>query len=84
MDALSKPVLDRIRRYAQEGREPCARYGRDGCLLLAVATGRIPVVIFRCAQDQFAELRSAAMIAWNYSSRSAAIGSMRAARRAGM
>jgi hypothetical protein len=64
MDALSKPVLDRIRRYAGDGWEPHARYGQDCCLLVAVAMGRIPVVILRSARDQFTELRSAAMIEW--------------------
>lgn len=64
MDGLSKPVLDRIRRYATEGWEPHARYGQDGCTLVAVAMGRIPVVILRSAREQFTELRSAAMVEW--------------------
>jgi hypothetical protein len=64
MDGLSKPVLDRIRRYAKEGWEPHARYGRDCCLLVAVATGQIPVVILRSARNEFTEIRSAAMIEW--------------------
>jgi hypothetical protein len=64
VEALSKPVLDRIRRYATDGWEPHARYGQDCCLLVAVTMGRIPVVILRSARDQFTELRSAAMIEW--------------------
>ena len=64
MEALSKPVLDRIRRYSKAGWEPHARYGRDVCLLVAVAAGQIPVVILRCARYQFAELRSAALVEW--------------------
>jgi hypothetical protein len=69
MDALSKPVIDRIRRYATEGWEPHARYGQDGCLLVAVAMGQIPVVILRSEREQFAELRSAAMIEWSRATR---------------
>jgi len=64
VDALSKPVLDRIRRYSRAGWEPHARYGRDVCLLLAIAAGCLPVVILRCAREQFTEIRSAAMIEW--------------------
>jgi hypothetical protein len=64
MDTLSKPVLDRIRRYAKQGRELHARYGQDCCLLLAVATGQTPVVILRSARDQFTELRRAALVEW--------------------
>jgi hypothetical protein len=64
MEALTKPVLDRIRRYAKEGWQPHARYGRDGCLLVAVAMGQIPVVILRSARNEFSEIRSAAMVEW--------------------
>jgi hypothetical protein len=64
MDALSKPVLDRIRRYAKQGRELHARYGQDCCLLVAVAAGQTPVVILRSARDQFTELRKAAIVEW--------------------
>ena len=61
---LSKPILDRIRRYAQEGREPIARYGYDGCLLMAITTGQPAVVILRSTRREFAEIRSAALIEW--------------------
>jgi hypothetical protein len=64
MDALSKPVLDRIRRYAKQGRELHARYGQDCCLLVAVAAGQTPVVILRSARDQFTEIRRAALVEW--------------------
>ena len=61
---LPKPVLDRIRRYAKEGRQPLVRYGQPDCLLLAVAMGQNPVVILRSSREQFTELRSAALIEW--------------------
>jgi hypothetical protein len=61
---LPKPVLDRIRRYAEEGREPHARYGADRCLLVASAMGQLPVVVLRSAPEHFAEMRSAAMVEW--------------------
>jgi len=64
MESLTRPVLDRIRRYAKEGWEPHARYGHDSCLLVAVANGQIPVVILRSARKEFSELRSAAMVEW--------------------
>jgi hypothetical protein len=69
MDRLSKPVLDRIRRYATEGWQPHARYGQDECLLVAVAIGQIPVVILRSARDRFGELRSAVMVEWTRATR---------------
>jgi hypothetical protein len=61
---LPKPVLDRIRRYAREGREPRARYGPDGCLLIAFANGQAPVVILRSTRREFSEIRSAALVEW--------------------
>lgn len=61
---LPKAVLDRIRRYAMEGREPLARYEPDGCLLLAIMTGQLPVVVLRSTREDFTEVRSAALIAW--------------------
>ena len=64
VSSLPKPVLDRIRRYAQEGREPRARYGHDECLLMAFANGQTPVVILRSTRREFAEIRSAALVEW--------------------
>jgi RNA:NAD 2'-phosphotransferase (TPT1/KptA family) len=61
---LPKPVIDRIRRYAQEGREPRARYGHDGCFLLAVTNTQAPVVILRSTRQEFPEIRSAALVEW--------------------
>ena len=62
--SLPKPVIDRIRRYAREGREPRARYGTDACVLMAFANGQNPVVILRSSRREFAEIRSAALIEW--------------------
>ena len=61
---LPKAVLDRIRRYAKEGREPLARYEPDGCLLLAIASGQLPVVVLRSTREDFTEIRSAALVEW--------------------
>ena len=61
---LPKAVLDRIHRYAKEGREPLARYEPDGCLLLAIATGQLPVVVLRSTREDFTKIRSAALIEW--------------------
>ncbi len=62
---LPKPVVDRISRYAKEGRELRAVFGPDGCRLLAVAGGCIPVVVLRAdTPDQFAQLRTAALLEW--------------------
>ena len=70
---LPKPVLDRIHRYAKEGREPRVRYSPDGCLLMAVAMNRIPVVILRATKEQFKEMRSAALVEWTKASRHKAL-----------
>jgi hypothetical protein len=61
---LPKAVLDRIHRYAKEGREPLARYEPDGCLLLAIASGQLPVVVLRSTREDFTEIRSAALVEW--------------------
>jgi hypothetical protein len=63
--SLPKPVVDRIGRYAKEGRELRAVFGPEGCRLLAVAGGRMPVVVLRAnSMDQFAHLRTAALLEW--------------------
>jgi hypothetical protein len=64
LNRLPKAVLDRIRRYAKEGREPLARYEPDGCLLLAISTGQLPVVVLRSTREDFTEIRSAALVEW--------------------
>jgi len=62
---LPKPVLDRIRRYAKEGRQPGTRLSSDSCSLLALAFGQLPVVIVRSSPKQFRDIRSAAMVEWS-------------------
>lgn len=63
--SLPKPVVDRISRYAKEGRELRAVFGPDGCRLLAVAGGSVPVVVLRAeTPEQFARLRTAALLEW--------------------
>lgn len=61
---LARPVLDRIRRYAKEGRELRVRYGPGDCLLLALKDGQHPVVILRATRGQFTEMRGAAVLHW--------------------
>jgi len=75
--SLPKPVVDRISRYAKEGRQLRAVFGPEGCRLLAVAGGRIPVVVLRAdTLDQFARLRTAALLEWRR-----ATGALRGRRR---
>ena len=64
MTILPKPVIDRIRRYAEEGRVPQASYERDCCRLLAVANWQLPVVLLRSTRSTFTEMRSAALAEW--------------------
>jgi hypothetical protein len=61
---LPKAVLDRIHRYAKEGREPLARYEPDGCQLLAIASGQLPIVVLRSTREDFTQIRSAALVEW--------------------
>jgi hypothetical protein len=61
---LPKPVLDRINRYAEEGRVLQASYERDHCRLLAVANWQRPAVILRSSVLQFTEMHSAAQTEW--------------------
>ena len=62
---LPRTVLDRIHRYAAEGREPKAVYRAGDYRLLAVATGQVPVVIVRAAnQDQFDDVRGEVLEEW--------------------
>jgi hypothetical protein len=67
---LPKPVLDRISRYAQEGRELRAVFGPEGCRLVAVAAGCVPAVVLRTAtHEQFAQLRTAVLLEWERATR---------------
>ena len=69
ISALPKPVLDRIHRYAAEGRVLQVSYEDDCCRLLAVANWQLPAVILRSSRDKFADLRSAAQIEWTRAAR---------------
>jgi len=64
ISALPKPVLDRIHRYAAEGRVLQVSYEEDCCRLLAVTNWQLPAVILRSSKDQFPEMRSAAQTEW--------------------
>jgi len=64
LNRLPKAVIDRIHRYAKEGREPLARYEPDGCLLLAITTGQLPVVVLRSTREDFTQTRSLALVEW--------------------
>ena len=66
---LPKPVLDRINRYAEEGRALQASYERDYCQLLAVANWQRPAVILRSSALEFSEMRSAAQTEWERATR---------------
>ena len=64
INVLPKPVLDRIHRYAAEGRVLQVSYEEDCCRLLAVMNWQLPAVILRSPKDQFPEMRSAAQTEW--------------------
>ena len=68
-NVLPKPVLDRIHRYAAEGRVLQVSYGEDYCRLLAVTNWQLPAVILRSSKDKFAEMRSAAQAEWTRTAR---------------
>jgi hypothetical protein len=74
INALPKPVLDRIHRYAAEGRVLQVSYGEDGCRLLAVTNWQLPAVILRSSKDKFAEMRSAAQTEWTRTARNLSRG----------
>jgi hypothetical protein len=61
---LPRSVVDRIHRYAEEGRVPHVRYERDDCLLLAVANWQLPAVLLRSTRDKFTGMHSAALTEW--------------------
>lgn len=67
---LPKVVLDRISRYAGEGRQLRAVFGPEGCRLVAVAAGCVPAVVLRAdTHEQFAQLRTAVMLEWERATR---------------
>jgi hypothetical protein len=61
---LPKRIVDRIHRYAREGRALRVRYGSSGGLVLALKPGSAPIVVFRATGDRFLEMRTAALIEW--------------------
>ncbi|MCP5119666.1 MAG: hypothetical protein GY953_53385 [bacterium] len=62
---LPKTVLQRIHRYAEQGRKLKAVYHPGESRLLAVALGEIPMVVLRASNpEQFAEMRSEAFMEW--------------------
>jgi len=69
INALPKPVLDRIHRYAAEGRVLQVSYEEDCCRLLAVTNWQLPAVILRSSKDKFAAMRSAAQTEWTRAAR---------------
>ena len=66
---LPKPILDRIHRYAEEGRALQASFEPDCCRLLAVANWQPPIVLLRSAPGKFAEMRGAAQTEWTREAR---------------
>jgi hypothetical protein len=62
--SLPKRIVDRIHRYAAEGRALRVRYGSAGGLLLALKAGSAPLVVFRETGERFVEMRSTALIEW--------------------
>lgn len=62
----SSSLRRRLSRYAREGRQLRAVFGRDGYRLLAVAEGRRPaILLWTTAPEQFALLRNAALLEWS-------------------
>jgi hypothetical protein len=66
---LPKPVVDRIRRYAEEGRVLHASYEHNCCRLLAMADWQLPVVLLLSTRGKFTELHSAALTEWTRAAR---------------
>ena len=62
---LPKTVLQRIHRYAGEGRQLKAVYHAGESRLLAVTLGEMPMLVLRASNpEQFAEMRSEAFMEW--------------------
>jgi hypothetical protein len=66
---LPKPVIDRIHRYAEEGRVPRVKHEQDGCRLLAVANWQLPVVLLRSTRSDFMQMQTAALAEWTRAAR---------------
>ena len=63
---LPKPVIDRIGRFAREGRQLRSMVGPEGYSLLATAMYRQPVVLARANNaEEFAGIRSAVVSEWS-------------------
>jgi hypothetical protein len=63
--SLPKPVMDRIGRFAREGRRLRALFGPEGYRLVATAMGHQPVVVVRAGgAEEFAGIRSAVLLEW--------------------
>lgn len=64
--SLPKPVIDRIGRFAREGRQLRATIGPEGYSLLATAMWQPPVVLARATNaEQFAGIKSAVLLEWS-------------------
>ena len=70
MTNLPRAVLDRIHRYAEEGRVPQVRYEHDHCYLLAVSKWQPAAVLLRSNRAQFTGMRAAALTEWARATRS--------------
>jgi hypothetical protein len=62
--SLPQRIVDRIHRYARDGRGLRVRYGKAGGLLVAFKAGCAPLVIFRETGERFIEMRSSALLEW--------------------
>ncbi|MCW5978831.1 MAG: hypothetical protein KIT09_12175 [Bryobacteraceae bacterium] len=71
--SLPKPVIDRVARFAREGRQLRAVFGPEDYRLVATAVGQLPVVVVRAHDpERFAGLRSAVVLEWSRVTRSLA------------
>jgi len=61
---LPRRIVDRIHRYARDGRALRVRYGKSGGLMVALKAGCAPLVIFRESGERFIEMRSSALLEW--------------------
>src|ERR1700719_3964636 len=66
---LPKPVVDRIHRYAEEGRVLHASYEHNCCRLLAMADWQLPVVLLLSTPGKFKQLSRAALTEWTRTAR---------------
>ena len=61
---LPKWIVDRIHRYARDGRALRTRYRNASGLLVALKAGSTPLVVFRETGERFFEMRSRALVEW--------------------